>query len=548
VIASRRRFRACGALLALVGLVFALQASSAAAVVPLGTINEFRAGLEPNSGPGELLLASDGNLWFTDDAVPAIGRITPSGEIVEFTGALTSASRPRGLVAGPGGYLWFADDESIGRVSLDGTIAEFPLAPGSKPEHLVLGPGGNIWFTESYTAVIGRITASGEITHYKTGLSPRSDPDEMALGHEGDLWFTDDGEPSAIGRVTPSGEITEFSDGLEVEGKPSGIVPGPEGNLWFTDNGKGKAVARITPSGEVSLFTGNLGEECGRGCGPYRIINGPEGDLWFTVGIGGSRGLIGRITPAGITMEFTPELGFGDEPSWLVAAPDGNLWFANSTQGNSSTSWSIGRMTPTGAFSAFSEGLDPESVSDLTVGSDGNVWFVNGPAIGRISIAEPPPTPPAPAPVAAPSPQTGHISVIHQSLPVRRHVAIVMLKCIGAQRCIGKLTISANVKHGHSRARAVAIATSAFSVAPGAVATIKARLRHIAQEELGAKWHRIFCTLTVTQDSPGPAQTVRLAAQLTQAPKHAVHRKAAQPAAPRRHADAPLTRGQARRG
>jgi streptogramin lyase len=96
VIASRRRFRACGALLALVGLVFALQASSAAAVVPLGTINEFRAGLEPNSGPGELLLASDGNLWFTDDAVPAIGRITPSGEIVEFTGTLTSC-RPRRL-------------------------------------------------------------------------------------------------------------------------------------------------------------------------------------------------------------------------------------------------------------------------------------------------------------------------------------------------------------------------------------------------------------------------------------------------------------------
>jgi streptogramin lyase len=511
--------------MAFLGLLLALQASPAAAVVPLGTINEFRTGLEPNSDPGELVLASDGNLWFTDDAVPAIGRITPSGEITEFTGSLTSASRPRGLVAGPGGYLWFADNESIGRVSLDGTITEFPLAPELKPEHLTLGPGENIWFTQTYTAVIGRITASGEVTYYKTGLHPGSDPDEMALGHEGDLWFTDDDEPSAIGRVTPGGEITEFSDGLEIESKPTGIVSGPEGNLWFADNGKGKAVARITPSGEITLYKGNLGEECSRGCGPHGIINGPEGDLWFPVGVGGRGGLIGRITPGGETTEFTPDLGSVDEPYSLVAAPDDNLWFADSSLGPSSAEWSIGRMTPAGAFSAFSQGLDPESVDDLTVGSDGNVWFVNGPAVGRISIVEPPPPPPAPAPVAVavPAPRTGRISIVHQSLPVRRHRATIMLKCTGTARCIGKLTISVTVEHGRGRARVVTAATAAFAVAPGTLATLEIPLRRIARAQFSAKRHRIFCTLAITQRLPAPAQTVRLAAELTQT--RAAHRK-----------------------
>jgi streptogramin lyase len=512
--------------MALLGLLLVLQGSSAAAAVPLGTINEFRTGLEPTSDPGELLLASDGNLWFTDDAVPAIGRITPSGEITEFTGPLTSESRPQGLVAGPGGYLWFADDDSIGRISLNGTITEFPLAPRSNPEHLVLGPGGNIWFTDRYPTAIGRITASGETTYYTTGLEVGSEPNEMALGSEGNLWFTNDNEQEpGVGRVTPNGEITEFKTGLEVESAPHGLVLGPEGDLWFSDNGKGKAVARITPTGEVSLFTGNLGEECGRGCGPYRIINGPQGDLWFTVGIGGSRGLIGRITPAGITTEFTPELGFADEPGWLVAAPDGNLWFANSTAGNNNTSWSIARMTPAGAFSAFSEGLDPESVDDLTVGSDGNVWFVNGPAIGRISIVEPPPSPPTapPLPIAAPVPRTGRISVVHQNLAVRHHMATIMLKCTGTARCIGKLTISMAVKHGRGGTRVITAATTPFSVAPGAVETIKTPLRRIARAEFSAKRHHIFCTLTLTQKSPTPTQTVRLAAELTQTPDHATH-------------------------
>jgi streptogramin lyase len=97
-----------------------------ARAVPIGTITEFSAGLKSNSGPASLVEAYDGNLWFTDDGnTPAIGRITPSGEIQESRGPMTS---PQLLVVGPDGYLWFSDNDAIGRISLDGTIAEFPFA------------------------------------------------------------------------------------------------------------------------------------------------------------------------------------------------------------------------------------------------------------------------------------------------------------------------------------------------------------------------------------------------------------------------------------
>ncbi len=65
-------------------------------------------------------------------------------------------------------------------------------------------------------------------------------------------------------------------------------------------------------------------------------------------------------------------------PKAIVAAPDGNLWFADFD--------AIGRMTPAGALSSFS-GTDIGYPGGLTVGPDGNLWFTRTGAIGRITPA-----------------------------------------------------------------------------------------------------------------------------------------------------------------
>jgi virginiamycin B lyase len=509
-VSARATFLAAWLLLALGG--------SALAAGPLGTINEYRTGLTPNSRPSGLLPASDGSLWFTDNA--AIGRITTGGEITEFTGPLTSESRPSGLVAGVDGYLWFIDHRAIGRISLDGTITEFPLVASSQPADLVLGAEGAIWFTDGFNAAIGRITEGGEVTYYTAGLKQGAAPGQIVLGREGDLWFADDSEASpAIGRITPSGEITEFSAGLEVQGLPGSIVLGQDGNLWFADNGVGKAIARVTPGGEVTLYKGNLGEACSRGCGPSGLIDGPDEDVWLTVGAGDG-GLIGQITPAGVTSEFTPSLGLADRPGSLVSVPDGNLWFSDSTIGFNGLHWAIGRMTPAGAFSWFSQGLDPESVGDLAVGSDGNVWFVNGPAIGRISVSGSSAAPTmALAPARpSPAPKRGRISLVHRGLLVSRGVTTLKLRCTGNSRCAGKLTVTIRAKRTRrSASRTVEIANAvAFSVAAGAVESVKIHLRHVGRTKLDSGRHRLNCTLVVDRKAPAPTSTTRFAIQLTQ--------------------------------
>ena len=71
------RSRLLVALLGVVGLVIAAVASGQ-------TITEFPLP-NPGSGPLGMTAGPDGNLWFTEQFGPGIGRITTAGTITEFT-------------------------------------------------------------------------------------------------------------------------------------------------------------------------------------------------------------------------------------------------------------------------------------------------------------------------------------------------------------------------------------------------------------------------------------------------------------------------------
>lgn len=72
-------------------------------------------------------------------------------------------------------------------------------------------------------------------------------------------------------------------------------------------------------------------------------------------------------------------------PGQISAGPDGNVWFTN-YDGNS-----IGRITPTGTVTAFTDFWDINQPVDITPGPDGDLWFTksespySSDSIGRIS-------------------------------------------------------------------------------------------------------------------------------------------------------------------
>jgi hypothetical protein len=93
---------------------------------------------------------------------------------------------------------------------------------------------------------------------------------------------------------------------------------------------------------------------------------------------------IGKITPSGAITLF-PQFPHSYGTGALTVGPDGNLWFID---GNA-----IGRITPAGDSTEFSLPMsEPISVGKLTLGPDGNFWFpdLNGHNdIVRVNLDQP---------------------------------------------------------------------------------------------------------------------------------------------------------------
>ncbi len=179
-------------------------------------------------------------------------------------------------------------------------------------------------------------------------------------------------------------------------------TPDSSGNLWFVvappfgltgGSNAPLGVGRITPAGTYSLFTkGPSPSTLGGGVSClYPLTPGPGG-VWF-----GCQGVIGKITPLGTVILFTKGLPASTgSVSDLTLGPGGDIWFVG--YGSDNTSF-VGNITPSGTISVFTKGLYPSaycatsascSVNDLTLGPDGDIWFRgyvsnNTSFIGKIS-------------------------------------------------------------------------------------------------------------------------------------------------------------------
>jgi virginiamycin B lyase len=335
---------------------------------------ERAAGESIAAGPGnggygtQLYLIGCGNAIWTTPLVTANPTIT------EF--ALPSRSDPIGIASGPGG-LWFTEQglNKIGRITTGGSITEYaiPTLQGG-PREIALGPDGAMWFTKpssstlpNYDDKIGRITASGKITEY--AIARHGYPFGIAAGPDGAMWFTER-IGNRIGRIATSGRVTEFA--LDVGNAPWGITAGPDGALWFTHTGS-NTIGRITTGGSVTEYPIPTPNSM-----PEAIAAGPDGALWF---VESNVNRIGRITTRGSITEYAIPHRL-PSPASIVAGPDGALWFteiANNT---------LGRITTRGIFSQYEIFTAGSAPQDIAASPDGTLWFTESytDQIGRVRL------------------------------------------------------------------------------------------------------------------------------------------------------------------
>ncbi len=217
--------------------------------------------LTPSSGALDIRRGADGrSMWVTENFANQIAQIFPSGGracgidggvnpgfcVVEYS-VPTQDSGPGDITVGPDGNMWFAETNAgkIGRVNVgSGTISEFALPNrNSRPEGIVTGPDGNLWFTMHDSNKIGKMSRNGTLLAQYAGLTGAG-PTNIIVGPDNALWFPEEFNPgpdpanlppgNKIGRITTTGGLTEYTTPT-ANSRPVIITTGHDGNLWFTE-------------------------------------------------------------------------------------------------------------------------------------------------------------------------------------------------------------------------------------------------------------------------------------------------------------------------
>lgn len=204
----------------------------------------------------------------------------------------------------------------------------------------------------------------GAINEFPLGVESRG----VAAGPDGTMWFSDR-FGSRIGRITATGTVSYDSiprpqDTGDFSPGPSALAVGPDGNLWFAEF-YFPVIGRMTPAGAVTLF------DIPSGNFAESLIAGPDQSMWFS-----TTDAIGHVTMTGDVTEYpSASLTISD----ITAGPDGNVWFTDFGNDN------VGRITPSGAIKEYpTSGGAPLAIA---AGPDGNIWYSTDDGLWRISTS-----------------------------------------------------------------------------------------------------------------------------------------------------------------
>ena len=293
--------------------------------------------------------------------------------------------RASDIVVGSDGALWFTElgANRIGRITTGGAVTTFPIDDSGQPHNIAAGPDGNLWFTyDGYPDQIGRVTTAGVVDLYELP-SPDGYPIGIAAGSDGAMWFVES-TGNALGRIDPGAadpeaSITEYP--LPTAGNfPTFITPGPDGNLWFTEQNSDE-VARFTASADPLATLTEF--PTGAGTEPYSITSGPDGALWSVFG-GSDR--VARISTAGVVTASYDVSAAGSNAQGIATGPDGNLWIADQA-GNTISSLTVG-----GAITVYPLPNVGSAPTMPVGGPDGALWFTESNRIGRLDLTPDPTT------------------------------------------------------------------------------------------------------------------------------------------------------------
>jgi virginiamycin B lyase len=225
--------------------------------------------------------------------------------------------------------------------------------PQDAPIAIAAGNDGSIWFTIDHADAIGRVR-DGRIERLPTS-SRNIEPLGLAVAADGSAWYTDLAM-RAIAHVSTVGEVARFVLDTPIA-RLGRLAIAPDGAAWFADQ-TGYGLTKLKDGVFISYRI-----ESARG-GPYGVAVTPDGAIWATLQNGNQ---LLHLATDGTSRTFDLPRG-GAVPTDVAVGSDGSVWFLQFRANR------IGRFKD-GQFSDVEAGRENAGLSGIAVAPNDDVWF-----------------------------------------------------------------------------------------------------------------------------------------------------------------------------
>jgi len=317
--------RIAGALAIAVSWSLAAAADTVSTDAPVA-ITEWE--VEADGRPRDPFASVPDTVWFVGQAGHYLARLTPSTGAVDIR-PLADEPGPHNLIVGSDGIVWYAGNLEgyIGRYdpSADEIARiEMPDAEARDPHTLVFDEDeAHIWFTVQNGNFVGRLALDDRSVELIEVPTPRARPYGIKTGPEGTVWVALLGTNKLASIDPETMELTEHTIPHE-DARPRRLEVTEEGHVWYADYRRG-TVGRFQPE------AGTFDEwRLPAGADSYPYGTALDGDGTFWVVQTGSRPnlMIGLDTDAEEIVSTTPiPSGGGTVRHMHHFAPEGEVWF-----------------------------------------------------------------------------------------------------------------------------------------------------------------------------------------------------------------------------
>jgi len=255
-----------------------------------------RVPLKDGSGPHNLIVGSDGVVWYAGNLNRLIGRYDPATKKIEEIVMPDKAARdPHTLIFDEGEkHIWFTvqGGNMIGRLNINSRAVDLirSRTARSRPYGIKLAPGGSVWAVLFGTNKLAHIDPSTlELVEIEL---PHADarPRRLEVLDDGRVWYVDYAK-GMLGVYDPvASNFNEWQLPQGVRALPYGMASDSSGHLWLVATGvQPNVFMGFDPKTES--FFGATEIPSGGGTIRHMHYHEPSGAVWF----GTDTNYVGRV-------------------------------------------------------------------------------------------------------------------------------------------------------------------------------------------------------------------------------------------------------------